>query len=94
MKRALVPGNWSVDGSRAVPLHAANDADWRAQADSCAEEGGCSNWGISWAFDPAPAQAEPMTGWHLLAGLIAAAAVISVILIAMTDAGLIVWPAQ
>jgi len=89
MTRAFARHARSNDRPQEPHHEAANDADWRAQAD----EGGCADWGISWAFHPAP-PAEPLTRWHALAGVITLAAIASTILVALTDAGAITWGAR
>lgn len=91
MKRDLDPGRWSQAGeavSDSAARDSAGEQDWRAQAD----EGGCADWGISWAFDPRPEVQEPITGARAVVACVIAAAVISLILIAMFDKGLVSWP--
>lgn len=62
--------------------------EWRQQAD----EGGCADWGIAWAFDPRPEVPEPLTRGRAIVVVITAASVISLILIAIFDRNLVSWP--
>lgn len=93
-KRAFQQGHWNHDGE-AVPLvrsggDRAADLEWRAQAD----EGGCADWGISWAFEPTPPQMpEPLGREHAIVAAITVLSVISITLLILFDKGLISWPA-
>lgn len=67
----------------------AAELEWRQQAD----EGGCADWGIAWAFDPRPEPQQPLTRWEAIYAALTAAAVISLVLIAIFDRDIVSWPA-
>jgi hypothetical protein len=67
----------------------AAELEWRQQAD----EGGCADWGLAFAFPPRPEVPEPLTRAQAIVATLTALAVISLVLIAIFDRDIVSWPA-